>query len=165
MGKWVELKNFVGRLKREAEKIAGPIDLGRVLIEMLDPGATPPWTTESGAYIERYTRVHMALRTNPATLMVSRHRSGEPGGRVGDGGQRPRALHRDQHGPAPARPPRIGLETRRRLMAEEVEYVAACSLWLEDRIEGGHGITAVKSDCEHVLRITGDVDVPGSQVR
>ena len=61
----------IGRLKREAEKIAGPIDLGRIQIEMLDPGVTLPWTTESGPYIERYTRVHMALRTNPATLMVS----------------------------------------------------------------------------------------------
>ena len=71
MGKWVELKNFLGRLKREAEKAVGPIDLGRIHLEMLDPGVTLPWTTESGVYIERYTRVHMALRTNPATLMIS----------------------------------------------------------------------------------------------
>jgi hypothetical protein len=71
VAKWVELKNFLGRLKREAEKVAGPIDLGHVWLEMLDPGATLPWTTESGAYIERHTRVHLALRTNPAATMVS----------------------------------------------------------------------------------------------
>lgn len=71
IAKWVELKNFLGRLKREAEKLTGPIDLGLVFLDMLDPGATLPWTTESGVYIERFTRVHLALRTNPATLMVS----------------------------------------------------------------------------------------------
>lgn len=71
IAKWVELKNFLGRLKREAEKLVGPIDLGLVRLEMLDPGATLPWTTESGAYIERYTRVHLALRWNPAAIMVS----------------------------------------------------------------------------------------------
>ena len=71
MGKWVELKNFLGRLKREAEKLTGPIDLGRVFFEMLDPGATAACSAETGAYIERYTRIHLALRTNPGALMVS----------------------------------------------------------------------------------------------
>lgn len=78
MGKWVELKNFLGRLKREAEKLVGPIDLGRIWIEMLDPGVTLPWKTESGPYIERYTRVHMALRTNPAALMISGSEAASP---------------------------------------------------------------------------------------
>jgi hypothetical protein len=71
IAKWVEMKNFLGRLKREAEKLTGPIDLGLVWLEMLDPGVTLPWATESGPYIERYTRVHMALRTNPGALMIS----------------------------------------------------------------------------------------------
>lgn len=71
MGKWVELKNFLGRIKREAERLTGPIEFGRIWIEMLDPGVTLPWTTESGPYIERHTRVYMALRTNPGVLMVS----------------------------------------------------------------------------------------------
>ena len=69
--KWVQLKSFLTRLKREAERLTGPIDLGRCYLEMLDPGMTLPWTTESGPYIERFTRTHLALRTNPAALMVS----------------------------------------------------------------------------------------------
>ncbi len=78
MGKWVELKNFLGRLKREAEKVVGSIDLGRIHLEMLDPGATLAWATESGPYIERYTRVHLALRTNPGALMVSGNEAASP---------------------------------------------------------------------------------------
>lgn len=78
MGKWVELKNFLGRLKREAEQVCGPIDLGRIHLEMLDPGVAVAREAESGAYIERYTRVHMALRTNPGALMVSGHEAASP---------------------------------------------------------------------------------------
>lgn len=69
--KWVQMTNFLGRLKREAEKLTGPIDLGCVFLEMLDPGAAIAAPAETGAYIERYTRVHMALRWNPAAIMVS----------------------------------------------------------------------------------------------
>ena len=69
--KWVQMTNFLGRLKREAEAILGPIDLGWVFLEMLDPGAAIAMPAMTGSYFERHTRVVMALRTNPATLMVS----------------------------------------------------------------------------------------------
>jgi hypothetical protein len=76
--KWVAMTNFLGRLKREAEKLVGPIDLGCVFLEMLDAGAAVATVFESGAYIERYTRVHVALRTNPAALMVSGAEASSP---------------------------------------------------------------------------------------
>jgi hypothetical protein len=78
IAKWVAMTSFLGRLKREAEKLVGPIDLGCVFLEMLDPGAAIATEAESGAYIERYTRVHVALRTNPATLMVSGAEASSP---------------------------------------------------------------------------------------
>jgi hypothetical protein len=76
--KWVAMTNFLGRLKREAEKLVGPIDLGLVFLEMLDAGTAVVMGAGSGAYIERYTRVHVALRTNPAALMVSGSEASSP---------------------------------------------------------------------------------------
>lgn len=70
--KWVACKNFLGRLKRKGETIFGPIDLGRVYLEMLDPGVKLPWSEPlTGGYIERYTRLHLALRTNPQAFMLA----------------------------------------------------------------------------------------------
>lgn len=63
---WPEMKIMLDRLKR----LGGPdgIELGLVSLEMLDPGVALPWDRESGAYAERYTRAHLALRTNPGAL-------------------------------------------------------------------------------------------------
>ncbi len=76
--KWIAMTNLLARLKREAEKLTGPLDLGLIFLEMLDPGTTIAQPAESGAYIERYTRVHLALRTNPGALMVSGNEAFSP---------------------------------------------------------------------------------------
>ena len=70
--KWVQLKNAIARLKRAGETIFGQLDLGHVYLEMLDAGARTPWAEPlTGSYAERYTRLVLALRTNPATLIVA----------------------------------------------------------------------------------------------
>ncbi len=77
--KWVAMKNFLGRLKRKGEAIYGPVDLGRVYLEMLDPGVKLPWSEGlTGSYIERYSRFHLALRTSPAAIMLAGPEIGSP---------------------------------------------------------------------------------------
>lgn len=66
---WPELRNMIALLRRKAEAAVGEIELGLVSLEQLDPGAIVPWHTESGAYAERFTRAHLALRTNPGALV------------------------------------------------------------------------------------------------
>lgn len=62
---WPELRNMVKLLTRQATRLVGAVDLGCISMEMLDPGAATAWASESGAYAERWTRAHLALRTNP----------------------------------------------------------------------------------------------------
>ena len=70
--KWRELHHFLGRTRREAEKAFGPQDIGHIYLEMLDAGVRLPWADGlSGSYAERYTRLHLALRTNPQAMMYS----------------------------------------------------------------------------------------------
>lgn len=63
--KWPELKNMVRLLNRPADRLVGKVALGCISLEQLDPGAVIPWAAESGPYAERWTRAHLALRTNP----------------------------------------------------------------------------------------------------
>ena len=70
--KWTELKNFLGRTKRAAERLLGPQELGHIYLEMLDPGARLPWVGGmTGSYVERHTRLVLALRTNPLAMMYA----------------------------------------------------------------------------------------------
>mgnify|MGYP001610861339 CR=1 FL=1 len=77
--KWPQIHNLLGRMLRDAkQRVDGDVELGRIYLEMLDPGAVLPWQTLTGAYIERYTRTHLALRTNPATMMFSGNETYSP---------------------------------------------------------------------------------------
>jgi hypothetical protein len=79
-GKWVELANLRGEIARRAEAIMPPgIEFGRIFLEMLDPGATLDWHTETAPYFARWGRAIMPLRTNPATLLVCGTETASPG--------------------------------------------------------------------------------------
>lgn len=71
LAKWPEATNTITRLTRLGTQAFGPIDLGRVFVEMLEPDTTLPWTRRTGAYVERFTRLYVALRTNPGTILFS----------------------------------------------------------------------------------------------
>ncbi len=64
---WPELKATIQTLRGLGDRLAGAagIELGRVFLEMLDPGTTLPWTTEESEFV----RVEMALRTNPGARL------------------------------------------------------------------------------------------------
>lgn len=70
-GKWPELAATLNRIQRIGEQIAGKVERGRIFLEMLDPGAQMQWRTETGAYYDRYLRVHLPIRTNPAAVMYA----------------------------------------------------------------------------------------------
>ena len=77
--KWPQIHNLLGRMLRDAKaRVAGDVELGSIYLEMLDPGAALPWQTLTGAYIERFSRFHMALRTNPAAMMFSGNETFSP---------------------------------------------------------------------------------------
>lgn len=64
---WPELSNVLSQLQRlGVERTGGPVEFGRQYLEMLAPGAVVPWERAEGGYAERFSRVHLALRTNPA---------------------------------------------------------------------------------------------------
>lgn len=64
--KWPELTNVLGQLKRLGpEKLGAEIGWGRIYLEMLMPGGIIPWERAEGGYAQRFSRVHVALRTNP----------------------------------------------------------------------------------------------------
>lgn len=66
---WPDLNNLIVRARHAAEARIGPLDLGLVSLEMLDPGGIIPWQNDAPSlpYAERWTRTHLALRTNPLT--------------------------------------------------------------------------------------------------
>ena len=70
--KWPELTNTLGQLQRfGAERLKGPVEFGLIYLEMLMPGGIIPWEKAAGVYVERFSRVHVALRTNPAATTFS----------------------------------------------------------------------------------------------
>lgn len=78
--KWTEFRNFRAEILRRSELIIPPgVDEGLIFFEMLDPGATLDWTTETSPYFDRWTRAVMPLRTNPATLFVYGTETASPG--------------------------------------------------------------------------------------
>ena len=76
-GRWVELKTMLARLKRVGDSIGG-IEFGRVDMKMLKAGATVPWEVESSAYLDRFNRAVLPLRTNPGVMMYSGTESWAP---------------------------------------------------------------------------------------
>lgn len=78
--KWVELSNMRGRLKRLGDQMLGNIEFGRIWFEMLDAGRWVQWReAESGPYAERWTTLHLPIRTNPAAMMYAGAEAGSPG--------------------------------------------------------------------------------------
>lgn len=71
-GKWPEIGNLLGRLKRDADARFGEIEFGHAWLELLDRNTTMPWTPPAdGLYVEQHTRLHLALRTNPACVLFA----------------------------------------------------------------------------------------------
>jgi hypothetical protein len=68
--KWPELRAALERILRVGKALGG-IDLGRIELELVSPGAALPWRREVGDYVERYERLHLALRTNPGAIVYS----------------------------------------------------------------------------------------------
>jgi hypothetical protein len=78
--KWVELRNLRSEIVRRAEAILPPgVEEGLVFFEMLDPGATLDWHTETSPHFDRWTRAIMPVRTNPMTLFVCGTETASPG--------------------------------------------------------------------------------------
>ena len=78
--KWPEFGNLRSEIARTASVIMPPgIEFGRIMFEMLDPGAALDWGSELSAYFERWTRMILPLRTNPATLLVYGAETASPG--------------------------------------------------------------------------------------
>jgi aspartyl/asparaginyl beta-hydroxylase len=70
-GRWIEMKNMLGQLKRIGDERLGEIEWGRVYLEMLDPVATLPWRAQTEPYYQRFMRAHLPLRTNPAARIMA----------------------------------------------------------------------------------------------
>lgn len=76
-GKWVELKNTLGRIKRIGDQ-GGGIEFGRIALELLPPGVCLPWAFEDSTYNARFNRAYLALRTNPGVTLFSGNESWSP---------------------------------------------------------------------------------------
>lgn len=67
---WTELRTTILRIERAAADTPfGPAVAGAVFMELIEPGCGLPWTAETGPYFETYIRLHLPLRTNPATRL------------------------------------------------------------------------------------------------
>lgn len=62
--RWGELSAMLGHLSR----LGGEVEWGRIELEMLMPGGIIPWGRDQSAYAHRFTRAHLALRTNPHAI-------------------------------------------------------------------------------------------------
>ena len=72
VAKWVELKNALSRIKRLGDERLGEVEVGRIFLEMIAPTLNPgPWRREIDPYFERFTRLHLPIRTNPAAMMLA----------------------------------------------------------------------------------------------
>lgn len=70
VGKWPELKSMLARIKRIGEQQGG-IEFGRIFMELLPASKTPEWRPPAAGYFERFNRLVMPLRTNPAVVHYS----------------------------------------------------------------------------------------------
>ncbi len=79
--KWPELQSLIARIKRVGDQTGG-VEFGRIYLEMIPPGTWPAGVpAASGDYWERYNRLIVALRTNPAVM----HYSGIESAHLGHG--------------------------------------------------------------------------------
>jgi hypothetical protein len=62
--RWPELTNVLDQLKRLAGDAA--VEWGQIYLELLMPNGIAPWEQAGPGYAQRFQRVHVALRTNPA---------------------------------------------------------------------------------------------------
>lgn len=77
---WVELTNLRNEIARRAETIIPPgIEVGEIVLEMVDAGAALDWSRETDAYFDRYTRAILPLRTNPGVLLIYGNETASPG--------------------------------------------------------------------------------------
>lgn len=70
-GHWPEMKRLVERLRQIAKPVIGEVDLGLMFLEMLHPGQCLPWELSDSAYVTRFLRLHLAIRTNPRALLYA----------------------------------------------------------------------------------------------
>jgi hypothetical protein len=74
--KWPELMNILGQIEHIGQAFGG-IEWGRISLELLMPSGIVPFESDGSVYAERFDRVHLAIRTNPAAVMfcgiASRH--------------------------------------------------------------------------------------------
>lgn len=61
--RWGELSAMLGHLAHTQD-----ILWGRIELEMLMPGGIVPWARDQTPYGQRFTRAHVALRTNPSAM-------------------------------------------------------------------------------------------------
>lgn len=75
--KWPELMNIIGQVERIGAQHLGGIEWGRIGLELLMPNGIVPIESDESGYAERFDRVHVAIRTNPAAAVfcgvLSRH--------------------------------------------------------------------------------------------
>lgn len=67
MDKWSSLKAVLGKIQRAVDADV----LGKALIVSLKPGGVVDWHTDDGEYFDKYLRFHLALVTNPFSLLYS----------------------------------------------------------------------------------------------
>lgn len=78
--KWVELANMLSRLRRIGDQGLGAVEFGRIHFEMLPSGMIVPWSRgESGPYAERWSVLHLPLRTSPTAVMYAGPEQSSPG--------------------------------------------------------------------------------------
>lgn len=65
---WPELTTTLRRIGEIGEQLLGPLQRGRIFLEMLDPAATRRWQPE---ITDDWIRVHLALRTNPRAFLYA----------------------------------------------------------------------------------------------
>ena len=69
---WPELRATLGRISRIGEATIGGVEFGRVFLELLMPATRLPWDVlVEDRYSERFSRLHLPLRTNPAAIVYA----------------------------------------------------------------------------------------------
>ena len=64
--KWVELTNYIQRIRRLAD-----VELGRIDLLYLPPGGQAPWWEALGEYADAYEHAVVMLRTSPAFALFA----------------------------------------------------------------------------------------------
>jgi len=68
--KWVELRSYLGRIKRLGDATGG-IDFGKIGLEIIPPDTCLPWERNATPYSVRFQRMIVSLRTNPGVVIHS----------------------------------------------------------------------------------------------